>query len=98
MDREGDIAALFCERQAHGGAELLVRARHDRVLSDGNKLFNAVRNSPSKGVFKVTVHRASVRRSARGQKAFAGRDARTAVCDLRWQEISFAVPQRERQR
>ena len=39
MDREGDMAALFAEQHATGGAELLVRATHDRVFSDGQTLF-----------------------------------------------------------
>ncbi|MCY4302225.1 MAG: hypothetical protein OXC68_10915 [Aestuariivita sp.] len=50
------------------------------------KLFNAVRNRPSQGLFKVTVHRASAQRSAQGQKTSEGRASRTEVCELRWQE------------
>ena len=41
MDREGDIAALFAERQADGGAELLVRAKHDRAFPDGGEPVHA---------------------------------------------------------
>ena len=98
MDREGDIAALFCARQAEGGAELLVRAGHDRALGDDEKLFAAVRGGPAQGAHEVQVDRASARRGARGQKAFAGREARRAATELRWREVMLPVPRKERKR
>ncbi len=98
MDREGDIAALFAEQRATGGAGLLVRARHDRVLPDGQKLFGRLRTAPSQAQHGIRVDRASSRRPARGQKAFAGRDARLAKTQLRWQPIEVPVPKKERKR
>ncbi len=98
MDREGDMAALFCERQAAGGTHLLVRARHDRVFPDGQSLFARVRNAPVDGTHEIRIDRASSRRAARGQKGFAGREARRATAALRWQEIEMPVPTRERGR
>ena len=98
MDREGDIAALFVERRDRGGADLLVRARADRVLEDGGKLFAEVRASAPRSRHGIRVDRASARRAARGQKAFAGREARRAAVELRWLELSVPVPRKERGR
>ena len=98
MDREGDIAALFAERQAEGGAHLLVRARHDRAFPDGESLFARVRAAPPDGEHEVRIDRASSRRAARGQKGFAGREARKAAAQLRWQELEVPVPKAERGR
>ena len=98
MDREGDIAALFAERQAEGGAELLVRAKHDRAFPDGDSLFTRVRNAPPDGEHEIRIDRASPRRAARGQKGFAGREARRATAELRWQALEVPVPKKERAR
>ena len=98
MDREGDVAALFAERQAGGGADLLVRAKHDRVLPEGGKLFERQRGSPALADHEVRVDRASARREARGQKGFAGRETRRAQAQLRWREIEIPVPRKERRR
>ena len=98
MDREGDIAALFVEQRDSGGADLLVRARADRVLEDGDRLFGTVRASAVRSRHEVRVDRASARRAARGQKAFAGREARRAAVELRWLELSVPVPRDERGR
>ncbi len=98
MDREGDIAALFAERRDRGGADLLVRAKSDRVLADGGRLFATVRASVPRARHEVRVDRASARRAARGQKAFAGREARRAAVELRWLELDVPVPRGERGR
>ena len=98
MDREGDIAALFCARQAEGGAELLVRAQHDRVLGDDETLFATLRSAPAQGAHEVQVDRASARRGARGQKSFAGREARRAATELRWRQVELPVPRKQRKR
>ncbi len=98
MDREGDIAALFAERRARGGAELLVRAKHDRAFPDGDSLFERVRKAPADGEHEVRIDRASPRRAARGQKGFAGREARRARAELRWQALDVPVPKAERSR
>ena len=98
MDREGDIAALFAEHRDRGGADLLVRAKTDRVLGDGDRLFARVRTSANSTPHGVRVDRASARRAARGQKAFAGREARLANVELRWLELDIPVPAKERGR
>jgi len=98
MDREGDIAALFAEYHATGGADLLVRARHDRVFPEGPKLFERVRTAPSQATHDIRVDRSSARRSARGRKASAGRDARLARTEVRWRPLELPLPERERSR
>ena len=98
MDREGDIAALFAERQAEGGAELLVRAKHDRAFPDGESLFTRMRSAPPDGEHEIRIDRASARRAARGQKGFAGREARRATAQLRWQALEVPVPRAARGR
>ena len=98
MDREGDIAALFVEQRDKGGADLLVRARADRVLSDGERLFAKLRTSAANARHEIRVDRASARRSTRNQKAFSGREARLAAVELRWQELDVPVPAAEQSR
>jgi len=98
MDRDGDIAALFAEHHATGGAELLVRARHDRVCPESQTLFDRLRTAPSQAQHEIRIDRASSRRSARGQEAFAGRDARLAKTELRWQRLAIPVPKQEQKR
>ncbi len=83
MDREGDIAALFVEQRDRGGADLLVRARADRVLADGERLFAEVRASAPRSRHEIRVDRASARRAA---------------VELRWLDLSVPVPRKERGR
>ncbi|MCY4314633.1 MAG: DUF4338 domain-containing protein [Roseovarius sp.] len=98
MDREGDIAAPFAERRDGGGADLPVRAKTDRVLAEGDRLFARVRSPAARSRREVRVDRASSRRAARGQRAFAGREARRANVDPRWMELDIPVPRNERGR
>ncbi|MCY4152770.1 MAG: IS4 family transposase [Aestuariivita sp.] len=98
MDREGDIAALFAAYHATGGAELLVRAKHNRVFPDGQKLFDRLRTSPPQATHDLRVDWASARRAARGQKAFAGRDARLAHTEVRWHALALPIPKAEHSR
>ena len=98
MDREGDIAALFVEQRDRGGADLLVRAKTNRVLEGGEKMFDRLRRSPAQARHEVRVDRASARRASRDQKAFEGREARRAQVELRWRELVLPVPKGERRR
>lgn len=52
-DREGDIYPLFARRP--GEIDLVVRASHDRVLSEGGTLFAAPAAWPMLGKFQVKV-------------------------------------------
>ena len=75
-----------------------MRAKHNRVLADGGKLFDTIRAAPPRTHLDIKVDRASARRAARGQKAFAGREARMARVALHWQEIALPVPKAQRKR
>ena len=98
MDSEGDAFEVFhaC-RSLGGGVGLLVRATHDRSLGRKRlKLFGRLRAQPAKAALAVEVPSLSARRAARGQKASAGRAARTAACELRWKRLALPVPPKKR--
>ena len=92
MDRESDAIDLFCAWRDEGGADLLVRATHDRGLAEETTLFETMRAAPAHGSIEVRVDRASARRAARGPTAFAGREARPAQCARRWQTVDLPIP------
>ena len=90
MDREGDAHEIFhhCRQLEH--LDLIVRARHDRVLgAQGARLFDRIRQAPVQARVEIEVMRSSARRSARGQREKALREARLAACELRWQEVTI---------
>jgi len=81
-DRESDIFELFDQTTiAPPNLHLLVRAQHDRMLSDGDKLFAQLRQKPCAGTMQVRVPR---RRD---------RPARLATLEVRWACIEAAPPQ-----
>jgi len=80
-DRESDIFELFDQSQtAPSNLHLLVRAQHDRMLTDGHKLWHQLLNEPVQGILQVRVPR-------RGN-----RPARTARLELRWASVELASP------
>ncbi len=92
MDRESDAIDLFCAWHDESGADLLVRATHDRGLAEETTLFETMRAASAYGSIEVRVDRASARWAARGQTAFAGREARPAQCARRWQTVDLPIP------
>ena len=95
MDREGDVLALFAEQRRLAGVELLVRAKHNRVLgADQPKLFEQIREQAAQGSVEIQVQRSSARRGTGRQKAKPLREARTARAELRWREVELAAPVR----
>jgi len=86
MDREGDVRAIFEEQRRLRRVEVLVRAKHNRVLGpEKPKLFDWVRQEPVQAEMRIEVQRQSKRRSTRKQKPRKARKARTAKVSLRWQ-------------
>lgn len=77
-DREGDIYAAFARKPE--AVELLVRAAHDRALSDGGKLFAHLAGQPEAGRFSVTL------------AAAPGRSAREALLAVRFCPIEIKRP------
>ncbi len=73
MDREADVQALFAEQRRLEGVELLVRAKHNRVLGAPRpKLFEHMRAQPVGGQLEIKVQRSSARRGTR-RPSCAGR-------------------------
>lgn len=78
MDREADIYEDFADKP--GNVELLVRASHDRVCTDGARLFTRVNALPEIGRMTIEL------------PAAPGRAARTATVALRIGTIEVARP------
>jgi hypothetical protein len=80
-DREGDIYELYDQKQAApANVHLLVRAQHDRRLQNGCGLRESLARLPASGTIKVQMPRRQ------------SRPARTAVLQLRWQEVEISPP------
>lgn len=81
-DRESDIFELFALRPE--GAELLVRAAHDRSLAGGGALFAAIDAAPVAGRAELEL------------PAKPGRKARTARMEARFMTVDLACPKNGR--
>lgn len=81
-DRESDIFEAFALRPE--GAELLVRAAHDRSLDDGRALFAAIDAAPVAGRAELDV------------PAKPGRKRRTARMQARFMAVALARPKNGR--
>jgi hypothetical protein len=92
MDREADFFELFDEQRKSAKVELLVRAKHDRVMSAEAHLFEAVRQSPVQGALQVVVPRQSARPKKSKQKARTATEQRTADVQLRYLQITLPPP------
>ena len=80
-DREADIYELYDQaRVAPPNLYLLVRGQHDRCLSDGRFLRDALAACPLGGTMKVVVPRRQ------------DRPARDATLELRWMEVQVSPP------
>jgi hypothetical protein len=76
QDREGDIYEQFAtvpDQQT----DLLIRARTDRRLADGTKLFDCLSGRPPQGTYEVHV------------PAKAGREQRTANIEVRYKHVEI---------
>jgi hypothetical protein len=81
-DRESDIFEAFALRPE--GAELLVRAAHDRGLEDGGTLFGAIDVAPATGQADLDL------------PARPGRKRRTARMEARFMAVALARPKNGR--
>ncbi|MBI4326012.1 MAG: IS4 family transposase [Chloroflexi bacterium] len=80
-DRESDIFELFDQTEvAASNLHLLVRAQHDRLLTDAHKLWQQLLAQPVQGMLPVRVPRR------------ADRPARIATLEVRWSSIEVAAP------
>jgi hypothetical protein len=92
MDREADFYELFDEQRKLRGVELLVRAKHDRILGEDAQLFDKVRQSPVQGQLRIPVPRQSDRAKKSKQKARVGHPERMAQVQLRHLEVDIPAP------
>lgn len=80
-DRESDIFELFDQCQsAPSHLHLLVRAQHNRGLTEGGKLWNKLVEQPAQGTLSVRVSRRE------------NCPARQATLEVRWAPIEAATP------
>ncbi|MCP5020050.1 MAG: IS4 family transposase [Ketobacter sp.] len=90
MDREADFFELFDEQRHYcSGVELLVRAKHDRVITGERKLFETIRRSPVQSQIELSVPRQSARAKKSKQSARKKRPARIAKVSLRYRQIEI---------
>ena len=89
-DREADFFELFDEQRKNPRVELLVRAKHNRTITEEPfKLFTAVRKAPVQSEVLVHIPRQSARPKRSKQKARPKRPARTAQMSLRTMRIQL---------
>lgn len=80
-DRESDLYELYDQKQAAPpNVELLVRAQHNRSLTDGTSLQAKLAAAPLGGTLCVRVPRRQ------------NRPERQAVLELRWREVEIKPP------
>jgi len=92
MDRGADFFELFDEQRNNRRVDLLVRAKHDRALGDGQGLFEVVRQSLAQGQLQIPVPRQSARPKKSGQKAREARPQRLAEVSLRYRQVTLPPP------
>ena len=92
-DREADIFELFDEQRRNPCVDLLVRAKHNRNITDEPfKLFEALRQAPVEAEIWVQVPRQSARPKRSKQKARPKRPARTAQLSVRYMNVELHSP------
>lgn len=92
MDREADFYELFDEQRRRNKVDLLVRAKHDRILADKHTLFDQVRGGAVKDRLAIPVPRQSTRAKKSKQKAREGHPQRMAQVQLRYREVVLPAP------
>ena len=92
MDREADFFELFDEQRQRNKVDLLVRAKHDRLIAEQRSLFDQARSGPAKSRLTIAVPRQSSRPKKSKSQARAGHPQRTAQVQLRYCEIVLSAP------
>ena len=89
-DREADFFELFDEQRRNPCVDLLVRAKHNRVIhNEPFKLFEAVRRAPLETKVQVHIPRQSARPKLSKKKAKPKRPGRQAELEVRYQRIQL---------
>jgi len=93
MDREADFFELFdAHRDNFSSIDLLIRAKHDRKIIGGDKLFDTIRQEPVQARLEIKVPRQSARPKKSKQKARPKRDERIAKVSLRYKQVELKPP------
>ena len=89
-DREADVFELFDAQRRSARVELLVRAKHDRVLGTGKlKLFATMRSGAPEGRVDVEIDGLTARPKSSRKKARPSRRKRLANCELRFRRVTL---------
>ncbi len=89
-DREADCFEMFDAQRRHPRVELLVRARHDRVLRRGKpKLFAAAAGGAAAGMIDIEIEGLTARPKSSRKKARPARTKRLACCELRFRRVTL---------
>ena len=89
-DREADFFEMFDEQRQNPRVELLVRAKHDRnITEEPFKLFNAVREEPVQSRVRVHIPRQSARPKRSKQKVRPKRPGRISDLEVRYKRIQL---------
>lgn len=89
-DREADFFEMFDEQRQNPGVDLLVRAKHNRnITEEPGKLFAAVRQAPARSRVRVPIPRQSARPKRSKQKARPKRPGRTANMAVRYLRLQL---------
>ena len=92
-DREADIFELFEEQRRHPGVELLVRAQHNRgITEEPFKLFEALTQEPVQTQVRVQVPHQSARPKLSKRKARPQRPRRRADLSVRYRHVQLRPP------
>ena len=89
MDREADSFALFDAQRRQDRVDILVRARPNRLLTDGRKLGEALAAGPAAGTVRIEIKRVTARPKARGKPARPGRSHRIADAEVRFYPVTL---------
>ena len=89
-DREADCFELFDHQRRHPRTDLLVRAKHDRVLEPRvSKLFATMSGGDPDGLIDVEIDGLVARPKSSKKKARPARRKRLATCDLRFRRVTL---------
>jgi hypothetical protein len=89
-DREADFFEMFDEQRQHPCVDLLIRAKHDRNISEEpSKLFTAVRQAPVQSRVRIHIPRQSARPKRSKQMARPKRPGRTTDMAVRSMRIQL---------
>ena len=93
MDREADAFALYDEARRLEGVEVVVRARHDRCLANGQKLFEVLSSGEADRQVSIEIPRLSVRPKDDETSGAAGRSYRCARAVVRFRRFMLPATQ-----